>query len=90
MCREEAELGKVYFLVEAMCGLLPQYGGLERGFQLFWEFNPFLTRSGYLERKQPSFRPILPLSTNPNLESQLLTSPVGAVAVPSSTQRKRR
>ena len=27
-------------------GLLTHYGGLERGFQLLWEFKPFLTRSG--------------------------------------------
>lgn len=51
-------------------GLLSQYGGLERGFQLLWEFNPFLTRSGYLELKQPSFRPILfPLIPTLNLSS---------------------
>lgn len=45
-------------------------------------------RPGYLELKQSCSRPLLPLSANPNLASQLLTIPVGEDTTPTSTREK--
>lgn len=66
-----------------------QYGVPDRRFRLHWGLNPCLMSPEYLKPKQPSLRAILPPSTNPILESQLLTIPVGGEApLPSARGRE--